>query len=522
MGEKEKILAKLTTKDYRGDLEFVLENKKIDEEAKSLLLNVYYKLDSFYKDYQAVKIECEDKNKYLEEYVKIIKAKCNKISIAQPQEFSGGNKCIIDYKTGEIKCFPNELVLLQAVYKIIERNVSTDRLLLEDFTKICLNNVMFKAKTINSVEPLRDFTGWSWQISIPDNESIINNLIYQNLILLLGFKFVNDNIYKTNIIALLNNEFNKKKYGEAGYNFLMNLLETCIILFNNVSKDNHEKCLKYKKTLVSKNRMLNTRKECVEDTTKDSEAISKQIKQIDEMLDDISLLREAYSKEIKKDRNKLIGISDFVEKQEEEKINLLAQIKENNKLLKKKQYLFNHDDYENTLKLYEQITDDSEKINIQNQLIKLQLSFLECMKVRIENLEQKKDLCDVIVELRYYSNLLIKKEKTVIENAKIAKVFEDVEKQALYKMIECNHVDLGFTNKDFNYNILKYVFVTKMIDLNEFIIKISYISDSKINVEYYDGKMIESKEFFDIPKEDIVQTKKDKKDKKIKLFKIGG
>ena len=61
MGEKEKLLSKLTMKDYRGDLEYVLEGKKFEEEAKNLLLNVYYKLDSFYKDYKAVKIECEEK-----------------------------------------------------------------------------------------------------------------------------------------------------------------------------------------------------------------------------------------------------------------------------------------------------------------------------------------------------------------------------------------------------------------------------------------------------------------------------
>ena len=115
MGEKEKILARFNIKDYREDLEYVLENKKFDEEAKSLLLNIYYKLDNFYKDYLSVKIECEDKNKYLEDYIKIIKAKCNKITMIQPKEITEGDKFAIDIKKGEIKSFPNEFYYKQYI-----------------------------------------------------------------------------------------------------------------------------------------------------------------------------------------------------------------------------------------------------------------------------------------------------------------------------------------------------------------------------------------------------------------------
>lgn len=518
MGEKEKILAKLTMKDYREDLEFVLENKKFDEEAKSLLLNIYYKLDNYYKDYLAVKIECEDRNKYMEDYVKIIKAKCNKISIVKPQEFENGDKYSIDKKKGEIKCIPNESVLLHAIYDMIERDISTERLLLEDFTKICLNNVMYKTKTINAMEPFRDFTGWSWQVSLNDNDSIIDNLIYQNLILVFGYKFINDNIYKSNIISLLNTELNKKKFGEQGYNFFMDILETCIILYNNISKENHDKCFKYKKSLISRSRMLNTRKECVEDRTKNSSAVSKQIKSIDDMLNNINLLRECYEKDLKKNKKAYFCISDFVEKKEFEKQELLATIKENNRDLKQKQYLFSHDDYEETLKLYDQITEDNEKISLSKNLNKLQMDFLECIKIKIENSNTKQELCNLIIELRYYSNLLIKKGKTVIEQEKIAEEFDNVSKMLINKMIDNKFIDLGFSNKEFNYKILKYLFTTKIIELSGLVIKITFVTDKHINVEYYDGKQLDYKQSLEIP----VNENTNKKDKKIKIFKVGG
>ena len=519
MGEKEKILAKLTMKDYREDLEFVLENKKFDEEAKSLLLNIYYKLDNYYKDYLVVKQECEEKNKYMEDYVKIIKAKCNKISIVKPQELENVIKYTVDKKKGEIKCIPNETALLHAIFDLIERDISTDRLLLEDFTKICLNNVMYRAKTINAMEPFRDFTGWSWQVSLTDNNNIIDNLIYQNLILLFGYKFINENIYKSNIIGLLNTELNKKKLGKPGYNFFMDVLEICVILYNNVSKENHDKCLKYKKSLISRNRMLSTRKECVEDRTKNSSAVSKQIKSIDDMLNDISLLRECYEKDLKKNKNAYFCLSDFVEKKEYEKQNLLATIKENNRDLKQKQYLYNHEDYEETLKIYAQINEDNETVNLSNNLVKLENDFLECIKMKIENSNTKQELCDLIIKLRYYSNLPIKKGKTVVEQEKIAGEFDNISEILINKMIDNKFIDIGFSNKEFNYKILKYLFSTKIIELSGLVIKITFVTDKHINVEYYDGKQLDYKQSLEIPSDDKITNRKDKK---IKIFKVGG
>ena len=69
MEEKKKLLSKFNIKDYKNEFELVLEAKKFDDEAKSLLLSTFYKLDNFYKDYMTVKIDCESKNKYLEQNI---------------------------------------------------------------------------------------------------------------------------------------------------------------------------------------------------------------------------------------------------------------------------------------------------------------------------------------------------------------------------------------------------------------------------------------------------------------------
>ena len=55
-----------------------------------------------------------------------------------------------------------------------------------------LSNLINTGKCIEQVEPLRDFNGYSWTTVSSEIESIEHNLIFQNLRLLLGNKFLNN------------------------------------------------------------------------------------------------------------------------------------------------------------------------------------------------------------------------------------------------------------------------------------------------------------------------------------------
>ena len=287
MVEKQKILAKLNMKDYRNDFELVLETKKFEEEAKSLLLSVFYKLDNFYKDYISVKKECEPKNDYIENYISLIKNKCNKITIVKPQDWKEKDKYIVDKKNGEVKCIPNENLLFYAIYELKEKNNEKEKYILDDFTNVCVNYVLNKGRTLNYFEPIRDFNGWSWNIQIENVDNIYYNFVYQNLLLLCGYKFLNSNTGKSNIINLLHDKFIRNGFENQEYAFLSTVFKICIILYSNCSKENYEKCMKYKKSLANKINMLNTRKEHAEDTYKNSSDISKKIMNIDDTLNDI-------------------------------------------------------------------------------------------------------------------------------------------------------------------------------------------------------------------------------------------
>ncbi len=519
MGEKEKILAKLNMKDYKNELELILEQKQFDEEAKSLLLSIFYKFDNFYKDYMTVKKDVEEKNQFLEEYINIIKTKCKTIHLIKPQDIKGKTKYEVDRKKGEIRCIPNELILLYAIYDLVEKNMSDDKYLLGDFTPICVNNILNKGNTINETEIIRDFNGWSWNIQIDNSDNIVYNLIFQNALIILGYQFIKDNINKSKILDNFKFQMKLDGYGEQGNLFLNELYKNCIILYNNLSIDNHDKCIKYKKNLINKQNMLNNRKEYVEDKNKDSSSVSKKIKKIDDMLNNIELIRSEYEKSIKKNKNEFFCISDFVESKENEKKNLLKTIKENNKVLNQKKYLSEHDDYESSIDLYESIKEGQDNLNYQPELLKLQKQFLECLKIKVESCAQKRELFNCIVQFRYYCNLLYKKDKSIITYEKLSEDIESVTEKITMKMLELKMIDFGFKTNKLNGQIIEYVFNTKIIELETINLKIKFIEKNKIEVEYYDSKILETKKVFDIPNEEEIVNKKDRK---VKLFKIGG
>ena len=59
-------------KNYNNELEQVLEKKEFSSNIKNLLLNMFYKLEVSYKDYQKVKRATKEKNDLMEELIKII------------------------------------------------------------------------------------------------------------------------------------------------------------------------------------------------------------------------------------------------------------------------------------------------------------------------------------------------------------------------------------------------------------------------------------------------------------------
>ena len=133
--------------------------------------------------------------------------------------------------------------------------------------------------------------------------------------------------------------------------------------------------------------------------------------------------------------------------------------------------------------------------------------------------ENKKDYYNYVTLLRYYANIPYKKYRSIIMQDSVFEVFEEVSKVLVYKMIDNKVIDLGFKNRSLNYNIFKYIFKSKVMKLDNLVLKINFIKDNKIEVEYYDGNMLDYKEVFEVPFEEEIVSRKTRR---IRLFKVSG
>ena len=81
LAKKQNFLEKIVKRNYNNELEKLLEEKQFEENAKSTLLNILYKIETGYKDIEKVKKDIETKEEYIENLMGIIKNNCNSIKI---------------------------------------------------------------------------------------------------------------------------------------------------------------------------------------------------------------------------------------------------------------------------------------------------------------------------------------------------------------------------------------------------------------------------------------------------------
>ena len=81
--KKEKLLDKMVKRDYNNELESILEKKIFDENAKNLLLNILYKIEASYKDYEKTKRNVKTKEEYIQSFINMIEKNCENITICK-------------------------------------------------------------------------------------------------------------------------------------------------------------------------------------------------------------------------------------------------------------------------------------------------------------------------------------------------------------------------------------------------------------------------------------------------------
>lgn len=491
---------KLLKKDYNEELEEIAESKRFDKEAQNLLLSMVYKVEGAYDDYKTVKREVLTKEEFLQNIINIVNMHLKEIKIAKPNSLLEKelkvSKCKIiqtdDDNERKVIFFPNEKVVLYSIIKAgldkIDENLSLEY-------KAILATIQI-GKCISYSEVIRDFNGFSWSILTNEIESIICNIIYTDLIYLLGEKFVSS-INSSNIKNLKNNINDKlyKQIQKQALNFYLSYDEEQKEYINNKLKEDKEKL-----------KQMQNQKLFIENISKNKKEMFNRIKQIDEMLNNPDLLRKEYVEKNKKLENdkKIFSINHYKEMLQKEREKLIEKINKNNKFQNPIEYVKIKKELEEKIEYYESID------NAYFDIIEMQNNFLSEFESKINNINNKDEMLNYLYKIRYLKFLPINKK----QNMKDIVNFEKLEKKAIKKGIELNLITPISNNNDTDYLLLKSIFETKSINIDNFSIRL-IVEKSKLKSEIYDGDILDSTNYVNLKEGSNVHLRKTKK---VKIF----
>ena len=520
----DKLLEKIVKKDYNNELEKVLEKKVFDENTKSMLLSILYKIETAYKDYERVKPGIEEKEDFIQSIIRGIKDNCDVIKIvklnSKESEMLGNKTFLVEKNKKRIICYPIERKLLYCIAKISKKEkIIKDKYHIINRTLSDLINV---GNNIDMVEPMRDFNGYSWTTIPREIESVNHNLVYQNIRMLVGYEFLKKWIKNKEFMIDYLEEFKdllEEQYGKERQEECMELLNTIsVLLAIRHNKNIRSKLEKEKKAVEEKLKRIKDNQKFVQEMTEEKRKLTKEIKQMDETLNNKKMLQQEYEKrnEFLPLQEKIFSVrilSQLMAEEREEKIDRLENI---NVLLNPQKFVELKEQLEikeNYLKLLN-TEDIDEKIN--QAILALQKVFLTCYQERIKKIETKQEISRYIYELRYYCILPFK--EGVINNVQdIDSNIKQVERLIIEKAHELKVLDFFSKEKEIDFQILKNIFHVRVINLEDLYIKVIKEND-KYYVQLFDENIFEEK----IEIEEILTIKNKnlplKLNKKVKIF----
>lgn len=507
------MLEKLIKNDRNEKLETVLEQKHIEEQVKNLLQGILYKIEVSYKDYQKAKVTSRTEKQYVNEIISDIQKKCQEIKTVKFQNDIEDpeikhklekNKYYIDDKL--VLAYPIEEKLLYAV----EKKSNSDKIVNDKYEMLTmpLSNIINTGKSLDRVEVLRDFNGWSWTTIKKEIENIKANLVYQTLRILEGEDFVEswtkDKDGIIDYVQMLKENI-KNEYGEE----ISNSIEECltkISIMNGIEisaeyrkdienklKESEEKLQKFKDT----NKFIN-------EITQNKKVATDEIAKIEKILSQEKRIKEEYEK-----RNstasldkKIFSIRVLKQQLKEQKMQYLNEIEESNYLLIPENFLKEKNKAQKQKELFEILNyteEEKEKV-----LIEFEKIFLECFKKKIAKTKPE-ELDKIIYIFRYYLLLPFNLQENIKDVKELQDNIIEVEKK-IVKLAKEKKV----ISNEVPFEVMTHVFQTRIIKLEELYYKIITEND-KNYVQIFDENITEDKF-------EISNIEKKKINKKIRIF----
>lgn len=530
---KEDIFSKINLKDYNNILENILEQKAFTEDVKNLLLSMLYKIENGYQDYETVKVNVPSKKYFLKKVVQIIKEECKEIKFIKP--LSEESKMLEEKKAnylvnreeGKIISYPNERILLEALVTLSQKQIEVK----EEYKlyEKGIEEILLRGNRMNSGEVIRDFNGWSWDITTSQMESKNINLIYQNLTILLGNHFLQTWItggekQEIEEVDLPNNEILRSKYNdsfgmtkeemqenkEIDYikkmkeklekqygkektdSFMNQLLKTMLAIGYNRNEEQKEIILNEKHKIEENLSKMQDNKKYLEELSEKKKETTKQIKNIDTILADEKLLRAEYEVRNSKlpNKQKIFSVSHLRIMLEKERQKKLEAIKEYNKQMEPKEFVKIKKELEEKFNFFQEIgIEEQKRIEEEKQINNLQLCFLDCFMEKIQKAQNKNDIKSLLYELRYYEQIPYQ-ENTVANLENLQEKIEQIERKLIKKACIEKILTTLSEQENLNKRILENQFQSKIINLENTIYILKY-HKGILKIEIYDTNIEE-------------------------------
>lgn len=520
--KKDNFFDKIVKKNYNDELELILENKAFDEHAKSLLLSMLYKIETAYKDYEEVKRNIPSKEEYIQDIIKMINDKCNKIDVINQKEQDMKNRTFyIDKKNKAIKCYPIERKLLYAISKISKNDTivkSKNHLLQKS-----ISDLINVGSNIETVEPLRDFNGYSWTTITREIESIEHNLIYQNLRIIIGYNFLRNWItikkYDTDYLEILKINLNKYYGKKEAEKFIQLIEKLSIMLEIKFDETEKEKINKEKKIVEKKIIQIQDREKFIINMTKEKRKITAKIRQIDETINNRELLEKEYTKrnnELPLDK-KIFSMRILIQIMTKEREKEFEKIDELNKILNPQNFIKYKEELEKKLEYLGLANLENIDYEIQKEIIELQKEFLKCFQKRIQKATTPNEVMNLIYEFRYYSMLPINRETLISEMNPLEKYINKTIKIIIEKAKEQSVLHVFTSKEELDLIIYKYVLSNRIINLKDIDIKITKEKE-KLYITIFEDEVLEEKRELINANEITKKELEIKLNKKIRVF----
>ena len=552
---KEDIFSKIQIVDYNNVLENVLEGKDFSVDVKNLLLDMFYKIENGYEDYKTIKVNVASKKIFLKKIVEIIQNKCKKIELIKPMSEESKEledkkaNYLIDKEKGIIKVYHNERMVLEALISLNQNEITLDDQY--QLYEKAITSILLTGDVISNSEVIRDFDGWSWGIT---PSQIINknvNIIYQNMLILLGNSFLqkwitgNDEIDEVDIP---NNEILRSKYNsdfgltteeilkdqkidyiklvkdrieercgeENTEKFMDALIKAIIVVGCNASKKQKLRVLKEIKKVSDELEKMQDNRKYLESLSAKKRRLSIKIGEIDKILSDENFLKKDYEERNAKleNKDKIFSVSHLVLMYKKSRKEYVTALEKCNKMMQPREFVENKAELERRKKFFDSLNIvEGERTRESKFIENLEVEFLNCILYIAMKTENKFEIEDLLYDLRYFEHI----PYTTGNLGKIKKLNKQItELEEIIISKACNiKILTQFTdNKELNYQILRNVFDSKIANLSSTLYELQY-QKNILKIKIYDTNVEDTIVEVEVKEKTELKVKLNKK---IKVF----